>query len=122
MCVMNRIRGWLCIAPLPGRLTMRLPVCVGSGMRVLASSKRIASAGTPTLLERRDDAPPDRCLLAGDAFDGEEAHEAVNGGFDVDGMTDPLMSGACEHPSRRLASQGSSKRLLRVILGLAIVA
>ena len=32
----------------PGRSTIRLPVSVGSGMRLLASSKRIAEAGTPT--------------------------------------------------------------------------
>jgi len=47
MWVMNMIRGWLCMAPRPGRSTMRLPVSVGTGMRVLASSRRIALAGTP---------------------------------------------------------------------------
>ena len=31
----------------PGRSTIRLPVSVGTGMRLLASSKRIAEAGTP---------------------------------------------------------------------------
>ena len=33
----------------PGRSTIRLPVSVGSGMRLLASSKRMAEAGTPTV-------------------------------------------------------------------------
>jgi hypothetical protein len=33
------------------------------------------------------------------------------------GMKDPLMSGACEHPSTDLVSQGSSKLLSRVIWG-----
>lgn len=32
---------------LPGRSTMRLPVSVGTGMRVFASSKRIERVGTP---------------------------------------------------------------------------
>jgi len=35
-------------------------------------------------LERRGKLAPDRGLLSGHAFDGEEAHEAVGGGFGVD--------------------------------------
>ncbi len=64
---------------------MRLPVSVGTGMRVLASSSRIASADTPTSLRAAVELAPDRRLLSGHALDGEEAHEAVGGGLGIDG-------------------------------------
>jgi hypothetical protein len=54
-----------------------------SGMRLLASSRRIAPAGTP-LSFKACDLTPDRRLLSGHALDSEEAHEAVGGGLDVD--------------------------------------
>ena len=34
--------------------------------------------------QRRGELAPDRRLLSGHALDGEEAHKAVSGGFDVD--------------------------------------
>ncbi len=42
---MNNKRG---PGTVPGKVTIRLPVWVGKGMRSLALSYRIASAGTPT--------------------------------------------------------------------------
>ena len=45
MCVMNKIG--LASFRVPGKFTIKLPVCVGAGIRVFASSKRIAAAGTP---------------------------------------------------------------------------
>ncbi|MHC2320910.1 hypothetical protein ACVIHC_007956 [Bradyrhizobium diazoefficiens] len=36
------------------------------------------------LLQRGGELPPDCRLLSGDALDGEEAHEAIGGGFGVD--------------------------------------
>ena len=42
---MNNRRGPLRV---PGKLTMRLPVCVGRGMCLLAVSKVMAFDGTPT--------------------------------------------------------------------------
>ncbi len=44
-CVENSSRG---PGRVPGRSTIRLPVSVGSGMRLLTVSKRMAEAGTPT--------------------------------------------------------------------------
>ena len=40
----------------PGRSTIRLPVSVGTGMRLCASSKRIAEAGTPAVLSASETA------------------------------------------------------------------
>ncbi len=40
----------------PGRSTIRLPVSVGTGMRVFTSSKRIAEAGTPAFLSASETA------------------------------------------------------------------
>jgi hypothetical protein len=56
-------------------------------MRVLASSRRIALAA---FLQRGAELASDCGLLSGHSLDGEEAHEAVGGGFDVDGHDDPL--------------------------------
>ena len=42
---MNKSRG---PGRVPGSTTIRFPVSVGRGMRVLASSKRMASPGTPS--------------------------------------------------------------------------
>ena len=47
MCVMKR-SGLAAFLPVPGSFTIKLPVWVGSGMRVWASSKAMASVGTPT--------------------------------------------------------------------------
>ena len=82
---MNSRRVALLSAPRPGRSTMRLPVCVGSGMRVLASSKRIARGGTPASFSAGDQLLADFRFLAGDALDGEEAHKPLHGGIPVDG-------------------------------------
>ena len=68
----------------PGRSTMRLPVSVGTGMRLLASSKRIADAGTPTFFKASLTACGDVRLLAGHALDGEEAHEVLLRRSDID--------------------------------------
>ena len=65
----------------------------------------------------RGEFAPYRGLLSGHALDGEEAHEAVSGGFDVDRHEGSFDERTCEHPSGCLASQGSSKRLPRVIWG-----
>ncbi len=44
-----------------------------------------------TFLQRRAELAPYRGLLSGHSLDSEEAHEAIGGGFDVDGHDDPLM-------------------------------
>ena len=44
-CVENNSRG---PGRVPGRSTIRFPVSVGSGIRLLASSNRMADSGTPT--------------------------------------------------------------------------
>jgi hypothetical protein len=46
-----------------------------------------------TFLQRRAELASDRGLLSGHSLDSEEAHEAVGGGFDVDGHDDPLDRG-----------------------------
>jgi hypothetical protein len=58
---MNKIRGALNV---PGRFTIKLPVCVGKAIRSLAVSKRIAEAGNP--------------------FYGQEAHQPINSRFNLD--------------------------------------
>ena len=68
-----------------GQVDDEVPVSVGTGMRVLASSSRIALAGTPLSFSAAREFTPDRRFLSGDALDGEKAHEAVRGGFGVDG-------------------------------------
>ena len=63
---------------------MRLPVSVGSGMRVWASSKRMDAGGNAGFLQRGDQLLADPGFPAGHAFDGQEAHEALDGGLRVD--------------------------------------
>jgi len=62
-----------------------------------------------TFLQRRAELASYRGLLSGHPLDSEKAHEAVGGGFGVDGHDDPLDRGlrSCEHRSRRTAWQGS---------------
>ena len=76
MCVMNMMRGWLCSLPLAGQVDDQV---AGLGRHrdarvgVIEVDRARRHAG---LLQRRGDLAPDRGLLAGDALDGEEAHEA----------------------------------------------
>ena len=53
-----------------------------AGVGVVEADRLTRHAAFP---QRRAELAPDRRLLSGDALDGEEAHEAVGGGFGVDG-------------------------------------
>ena len=63
----------------PGNVTIRLPVSVGKGIRLFASSNRMADAGTPTAFNSSDDSGSDGLFVAGDTFDREELHQVIFG-------------------------------------------
>jgi hypothetical protein len=62
--------------------------------------------------QRRGELAPYRRLLSGHALDSEEAHEAVSGGFDVDGHDDPLDRGITEPVS--IVRDAPLRKLIRV--------
>ncbi len=51
-------------------------------VRVIEPDRALRHAGRP---QRRADLAPDQCLAAGDAFDREKSHQALDGGVGVDG-------------------------------------
>ena len=90
MWVMNMIRGWLCMAPLARQIDDQVAGLGRHGNARVGVVEPDRISRHADFLQRRAELPPDRRLLAGDALDGEEAHEAVGGGFDVDGHDDSL--------------------------------
>ena len=74
----------------PGRVPGKLDdagcrSAVGSGIRLLTVSKRMAEAGTPTFFNSSVTAAAMACFLAGDAFDRQNLEQVFLGGLDVQG-------------------------------------
>ena len=62
---------------------MRFPVCVGRGMRVWTSSKRMALLRHAHLHQFVDHGIGDGLLLAGHAVDGKKAQQMGLGGLGI---------------------------------------
>ena len=101
-CVENSSRG---PGRVPGRSTIRLPVCVGSGNALVGVVEADGGGGHADLLQLVGDGGGDGRLLAGDAFDGEEPHQVVFGRFRVERnawcvlmVSVPRLSGVLQDP------------------------
>ena len=81
-CVENSSRG---PGRVPGRSTIRLPVCVGSGNALMRVVEADGRGGDADFLQFVGDGGGDGRLLAGDPFHGEKPHQMVFGGLRVDG-------------------------------------